>query len=350
MRRMKRLHRAGLGVLACLLVTTAGTVPLGAGAAPASNTDLAVSEKPPKNGERRYLYRASFTAMVNNNLALIYPGPSNDDVRALSAAISETHPAVEMSTADRYAMIPRSTKSTVTVQSATLSTTDRTNDGQYVQTCSSDSAEVSGPASPVPNLLSGSDFLTFTSLVFTASCTDTLGASSTAKYFLPPMQAEIGEGSGKVGDPVRTFDLHAVVGTPPFDSPAECPSYAEGPNNTCSYAINGTLTLKLIKEVKPPKGANKGASVTKGAKKAVVQVQCPLACRMEIEVMPLRGSTRVLTRDNLSLRPSDDPTTVSLAIPAKNRAAAVKAGGVRIKLTYRIPGMPPFTQTREAFL
>jgi hypothetical protein len=91
--------------------------------------------------------------------------------------------------------------------------------------------------------------------------------------------------------------------------------------------------------------------VSRGAKKASAVVQCPMACRLEIEVMPLRGSPRVLTRDHFEIRPGK-PVTLSLPIPAKNRRMAVKSGGVRIQITYNIKraGAPSITETRRALL
>ena len=342
--------RTKLGSLACLLVGAVAflgaSVPVHAAAA----SDDVAQRGRPKTEEKRYLYSATFDATVTNDLKLLYPGSNNDEVRHFSAAISGVHRALEVSTTKKYDLIPRSTKSSVRVGSAEATAVSRTDDGRSVVTCSGSAARAEGRPSPVPSLLSGSDFLPYASLAFPTSCTDNQGgAPGSATYFLSPLHVEVNRVAGKPGDAVLTYHLETGVGTPPLTSPADCPGFEEGTGNTCAYQVTGTLTLKLIKEVTPAAGSSKGASVTPGATKAVAQVACPAACRMEIEVMPLRGSPRVLARDTFTLEPGRK-RSVQLPIPARNRQPAVKSGGIRLRITYRIAGVGAFSETRTALL
>jgi hypothetical protein len=345
---MTRLHRAGLVLLASLLATSA-TATASASAAAVTSPDAVVEKPTERTG--RFLYRASFNATVTSDLKLVSPGPNNDDVRHMSASISGTHEAIEISTTNEDLLIPRSMRSSVGVDTATVTTTERINDGQYVQTCSGDSATIEGPSHPLPHpYFDGfSAFRTHTNLNFSAACTDTDGQTGTALYAVTPKETiDLANGSARPGARVITYALSYKRGTAPLHSAEYCPGYEVGPDNTCSYTVKGILTLTLIKELKPPKGSAK-ASVTKGATKAAAQVQCPAACRVDIEVLPLRGSSRVLARERLSLQ-APQPTNVWLPIPARNRTLAVRSGGVRIRITYRVPGVPAFVEIREARL
>ncbi|KRF32270.1 hypothetical protein ASG94_17450 [Nocardioides sp. Soil805] len=304
----------------------------------------------PKAVEKRYLYSATFTASVTQDLKIVYPGFNNEEEWHLSASIAGVHPALEVST-ENSELVPRSTRSRVTVQSARATTSLRTDDGRVTSNCEGSTVEIGGRPTPVPGLLFGSnEFLAYGALAFPTTCTDNQGGPpGTGTYFLPKLDAELTPTSGEPGDALLTYAIDGAVGTAPLQYELLCPGYEEGPSNTCAYQIRGTLKLKLIKEIVAPTGASKGASVTPGATKAAVLVQCPAACRAEIEVMPLRGSPRVLARDTVSLVPGKR-SSVQVPIPKKNRRPAVRSGGVRIRITYRIPLAGAFSEERRALL
>lgn len=75
----------------------------------------------------------------------------------------------------------------------------------------------------------------------------------------------------------------------------------------------------------------------------------PKKCTITINLTPLKGGP-TLTVPRI-VRPKPGPAvTVKVTIPKRKRAMVKKAGGVRVKLTYKLPGGKKRTEVRKARL
>lgn len=333
---LRRRHRTALVVLITAALSPLWHVGTEAAASPAAH------DRP--QAPTRYLYSATFEAEVNHGLRNVYGDDRNSDVHNLSASLSGTLPNLEISTADRWRWIPRGAKSSVRVLQAAAKTTTTTDDGGHVQTCTGNAAKPQGrsyytaPGRVIP----------FAGLGFPVSCTTSEGESSTAERSLPAIGATILKSSAITpGEVAKTFQLRgdSKEWPGPGRDETSCPGYAGEHTVSCAYTVRGTLTLKLIKKLAPPKP--KGASITPGATKAGATLTCPADCTITIRLTPLDGGPTLTVR-RIS-PPPGKPTKVEVPIPPKKRGLVKKSGGVRLEVTYQIAGMK-VTEIRGAKL
>jgi hypothetical protein len=332
-----RRHRAAVVALLLAAFCPAWATPADAAPSPAP------SERP-QPGPTRYLYSATFEAEVNHGLRNVYGDDRNFGVENLSATVTGTLPDLEVTTKDVWRWIPRGKKAAVQVKRAAAKTTTATDDGGHVQNCTGSTAMPGGQ----PFYTSPGRVVPFAGLGFPVSCTTTEGDSGPATYSLPAIGATILKSSAlSPGEVAKTFQLRGDSKTWPGPDRDEtsCPGYAGEQTVSCAYTVRGTLTLKLIKKLAPPKP--KGASITPGATKATTTLTCPVDCTVTIRLMPLDGGP-TLEVIRISV-PVGKPKKVTVPIPPKKRGAVKKSGGVQLEVTYQIAGMK-VVETRGAEL
>lgn len=295
-----------------------------------------------------YLYRGTFTAEVHHSL-LVDWGDGDSDDRAVSATIQGTIPSIRMDDLDLVSL--SAATSTVKVTSVTGSGFTTTNSGRHQRVCKTSSGTVAGRPTLLPDRTRAANALVpFALLTLPGACTDTDGHASTITYQYGPLATDVTD--GRAGDATLELPIHAERGLPPKQGADTCPGYIPGQTEVCEYVIEGTLTLHLVKKVPPtpkPSPQPKKAKLTRGAKKVTAPVRCTTRCTVTVRVTPLKGGPTVAVPRRVAPAPGR-VVTVTVAIPAAKRRLVKKAGGVRVRLTYRLAGGATYTETRKARL
>ncbi|TQL63812.1 hypothetical protein [Rarobacter faecitabidus] len=311
----------------------------------------AAAPSAPHTTATRYLYSGTFTFNATNDVLIDFPG-DNDETRHIKASLTGTLPLVQVTEGQRLDPVLASVATSVHVTSANAKVVSRTNDGANTTTCTGTATKVIGRPW-LAALLMSTQLHAYSQLQFPTSCVSTeAGDLGTTTYAFGPMGADLTAATGVVGDPSIAYTIKDDAATS-LAPDASCPGEYTLPGSTCSFKIDGKLTLKLIKKIEPPKKPAKKpakATIGKGAKKVSAKVPCPAAraCTVTIRVTPLRGGP-TLTVKKLTVKPGKTKS-LSMKIPKKKRAAVKRAGGVTVKFTYRSAGSKASSQTRRARL
>ncbi|MBU2696636.1 hypothetical protein [Pimelobacter sp. 30-1] len=331
------LRRAAAGGLAAVLLA-------GLPGAAASAASAAPQGDPPGT---TYVYRATFSATVTHALFVDWADGDSDE-QTLEVRLQGAIPSITMDQALDLTStsIPTSVVKVVAAQAEGVT---RTNSGQHVRTCTASSGTATGKPVLWPDpLLQTNDFVPFAFLELPGSCTDSEGPPSATTFEYEAMLA-LTHG-GPAGAPSLSLPFRVERGTAPLTRPDECPGYIAGQTPVCHYAIEGTLDLHLLRKVPPappkPPAPPRGAVLAPGAKKVTAGVRCPARCTVTLKVTPLSGGPTLAVR---KVTPSPGRvTTVKVAIPPGKRGLVKKAGGVRLRLTYRHADGTTSTETRKA--
>ncbi len=153
----------------------------------------------------------------------------------------------------------------------------------------------------------------------------------------------------------RMGDARITFG--PYDrtvsNAADCP-FRDVYTRTCTVAVRGAaLVLDLVSSREEPDDgllAPLGPitpRVTRGARRATTRATCPAGCRARIRVFlpggrlgrsfAIPSAARPLASRSLTLKPSRRPQTIALPLGAAARAAARRAGALRLELTLDPP-------------
>lgn len=331
--------RLGLGVITAFLV--AALMPYASIAAPAPDRPHA------KPAPAEYLYSASFSATVLYDLHLDYGAP-NYETRNAYTTVWGTLPDVRAGSGSRQLVpVGPAGQAKVQTEDSWTDNTTVTDDGLYSDRCTGSSADVGGL--PVMDPRGLGTFKLYGSLAFPTTCQDNQGHTGTGTYFLPELSmTAVPWGGHEFGDAVVKLKLYGDVIVAPgheIDDPYDCPGYEGDRTVSCSYQAAGFLTLKLIKKLTSEDSA-KGAKVT--SKKATVKIVCPSRCTIQLDLTTLNGGLTVAV-ERIKLKPRK-PRTITVPIPPKKRDIVKRSGGVRIKITYHMSGVPKFSETRLALL
>jgi len=201
----------------------------------------------------------------------------------------------------------------------------------------------------------------FALLSVPVKCTDSRGASETMTYQYGPLIALAGTNYDP-GTRSLSLDMTVAKGVAPLTEPEVCPGYIPDQTPTCSYAIKGFVNLRLIEtnvpakdDPNPPKDnptppkPPKGAVLSPDLKKVTAPVKCPKKRAVPATPFGLEGGPTLTAPRTIRHRPGRT-AQLSVAIPASKRALVEKAGGVRVKLTYKLAGGKTYSEVRKARL
>lgn len=333
---MRRLCLGAIaGLIAACLSPTAG------------GADAAEVPESARGSKVSYLYSVTFVAEVSYDLRNEYGDLDYETMKA-SATIRGTLPDVVVTSGNRLHLVPRGAGGTVWATAATASATFTQDDRRRVEECAGETGVATGPAYVEPGLLFNNVHL-FTGLTFPLECSDNEGGSGPGEIARGGVLAETLPGTGTVGDERYTIKVFGDAVKPPeYPDPDKerCPGYVAEHNVWCDYTVEGTLTLDLVEKLDPDTSPPTGAQVT--PQKAKVDVLCPARCEVGIEVVPLGGGATIASK-RVSPRPRK-PVTVTIPIAPRKRGVLVRAGGVRITLTYHLPKGVELRQVRTARL
>lgn len=314
----------------------------------------------------QYIYRAIFSAHVTHTLKVDWGG-SDSVTRTVDAQLSGSIPRItaRVNSAGVGGVLG-GTGDSVEVTSVSAEGVDRTNDGESVQTCTGSSASATGPATmQVPRSLplDGRDveILPYALLSVPATCKNNQGfPPSKATYQYGPMWIGVDGLDQWTGESSMSAQFQESYEKTEGD-PEGCPGHIPGQTPTCSYKITGTVRLILLETIppkptdpkptkpKPTKPKPMPATVSPGGTRVGTGVLCPKRCSVIINLTGLKGGPK-LTAPRV-VRPKPGRTVkVKISIPTKKRALVKKAGGVQVKLTYRLTGGTKFSETRKARL
>jgi hypothetical protein len=297
-----------------------------------------------------YLYSGTFTAAATADLMLDFVGVDREE-RHFTASVAGSIPRVDLTGTESFS--GSTAGASVRVTAATAMSEIRTDESQTVYRCEGDSATVTGPPLLIDDLV-GPTLRAYLLLSLPTDCADNHGYTGTQTYGLGPIVSELVHVSGRAGDPVLVYRIEGdstVVPGAPYEGP--CPGAVEGSTVTCSYLLNGTLTLRRTGVIGRPLARPCRSSPTVGvdrrARRVRVRITCPATTRARIDVLPLARGRRAVAH-RLATIPPRRTVTIVVPVPAARRARLVRSGGVRVRLTYRYPDGTASTEVRRARL
>lgn len=299
-----------------------------------------------------YIYRGDFTASVTHSVFVDWQGGDSEQVDA-SATIRGTIPEIRQQ--DDGSMTSAGAPGTVEVVSAVGTGITRARAGQYVDTCKATIGSIS-PAPFVVNTDSaGNKLIPFPYLTLPAKCTDTDGRTTTTSFGYGPVEAYI----QRMAPGTSEANLDFIGGWDASQSEDEeasaeiCPRFIPGQTPRCKYVVEGKLHLTLVKKIVPPTKptpeAPKGATISPGATKLGAGILCKKNCVVTMSVVTLKGGRQVIAPRILRPKPGR-VVNVKVTIPANKRALVKRAGGVKVRLSYKVAGQKKYTEIRKARL
>ena len=340
--RTRRRTRWGAGAVLCGVVAALlGAVPAGGAAAEARRAD------PPGT---TYLYAGSFTARIDHRLFVDW-GDGDSEEQTADVVLQGTLPQIKMEE-DLDLVDLDILNDRVRVVSVEAESTTRSNSGQHVQTCTSTAGSTTGGPALWPDAQwQYNDFLPFAHVELTGTCADSEGPPTRFSSSYEPLIAPVR--GGPAGAPTLNLPFRVERGTAPLTGADECPGNVPG-QTRCRYAIEGTLTLHLIKRIPPPApkpppppAEPQGAKLAPGAKQVTAGVRCPGRCTVGVRVTTLKGGRKVAPVRRFTPKPGR-VVRLKVAIPPAKRGLVKKAGGVRVRLSYRLASGVRYSQVRTA--
>lgn len=355
-----RHPRAALALAAATVATAAPAAAL-LSAAPASAASIGVDAT----------YRATFTATIAYD---------HDRATADGANVSSEHASFAIRLRADVAFVDGLLLRPVVISNLTVSDarSSRSETAEDVaKRCGGTSVLSTAPASLLPTRAfrpaaapTEITLVPFVSADLFMSCTDKQGSVFDESIQLGNLPLGGGRAGGGPFDvafslPREQVGREQIVVTPPSQARAngvDCPS-REVDTRTCIAAVRSPrLVLDLIEsdedELIAPLGPI-APKVTKGARRAQTRATCPAGCRVRIRVFLPRGrlgrasavaaaAARPLAQRSLTLRPSSRPQLVALPLGAAARAAAKRAGALRLELTLDPPAGRTVTRSALA--
>lgn len=320
-------------------------------------------------------YRATFTATIAYDHDRSTDDGTNVSSEHAEFAVTLRAPAV---TFDNGLLVTPVAIPNVTVTAARSSRSETAED--IAKRCSGTSVLSTAPASMLPTRAARPaappttiTVVPFLSAALFMSCTDKQGNVFDETIELgnvPPG----GRRSGAPFDvelqvPREDVGRERLIFTPPSQAKANlesCP-FKDVDTTTCIAGVrNPKLVLDLIEsdagDLLAPLGPIK-PTITRGARRAQTRATCKAGCRIRIRVFLPRGrlgrasaaaapvaaaAARALAERRLTLKPSPRPQLVTLPLGAAARAAAKRAGGLRLELTLDPPAGRTVTRSALA--